>query len=79
MAETIALPLNEIKAFVRETEALVAAVFFDECGAVVAGRYVGGNGGLLQRETLKANDDVRRRLGAIATLIADYQAKQGAS
>lgn len=77
MAETVPLPLVEIEAFVRETEALVAAVSFDECGAVVAGRYVGGNGGLLQRETLKANDDVRRRLGVIATLIADHQAQQG--
>lgn len=68
------LPLSELRAFVAETRDLINKVSFDESGSMVAGRYVGGNGGLLHRETLRANDILRRRLDSIAALIATREA-----
>lgn len=41
-------------------KALVDAVSFDDSGAMVAGQWKGGNGGLLSRETLKAADTLRK-------------------
>ncbi|WP_196258597.1 Lar family restriction alleviation protein [Pelagibacterium limicola] len=73
----LALPLAEIEAFVAETRDLVEKVTFDESGRLVAGQWVGGNGGLLGRETLTAADTLRRRLDIIATLIASHHQQEG--
>jgi hypothetical protein len=69
----ITLPLAEIEAFVAETRDLIEKVTFDESGRLVAGQWVGGNGGLLQRETLSATDVLRRRLETVAATIAAHQ------
>jgi len=51
-----------VDALLAKAQALVDAVGFDDNGAIVAGQYVGGNGGLLSRETLKAADALRIEL-----------------
>jgi len=67
------VPIAELEAFVAETRDLIEKVTFDESGKMVAGLWVGGNGGLLQRETLHATDVLRRRLETIAALVAAHQ------
>ncbi len=51
---------------VAKAKALLAAVDFDNNGAMVAGHLQGGNGGLVSRETTKAADDLRRALAEVA-------------
>lgn len=46
----------------RKARALVDAVTFDNHGAVVGGQFMGGHGGLISRETIKAADDLRKTL-----------------
>lgn len=72
-SDQITLSLAELKAFVAETRDLVEKVTFDESGRLVAGKWVGGNGGLLQRETLAATDVLRRRLEVVTALIETHQ------
>ena len=43
---------------------LLQRVIFDERGTVVAGKNMGGNGGLLSRETIIAAEHLHRALGA---------------
>lgn len=50
-----------------DAKALVDAVKRDECGQMVGQMWVGGNGGLLSRETLKAADKLRATLAKAAT------------
>ena len=47
---------------IQKAEALMKRVDFDNNGAMVAGKFVGGNGGLISRETIKAADELRRVL-----------------
>ncbi|MEO6013934.1 MAG: hypothetical protein ABIQ30_10170 [Devosia sp.] len=44
------------------SKALVDAVAFDDCGRIIGGQLVGGNGGLLSREAIKAADQLRLAL-----------------
>lgn len=44
---------------------LVDAISFDDSGMMVAGKWMGGNGGLLSRETIQKADAVRRALNAM--------------
>lgn len=44
------------KALVAKAKTLVDAVSHDNNGSMVAGRYVGGNGGLYSTETIKTAD-----------------------
>lgn len=55
----------------RITEAMVAAakelvdsVSFDENGALIGGKWMGGHGGLLSRETHQKADKLRRAIAA---------------
>jgi len=73
----ISLPIGEIEAFVLEIRDLIEKVTFDESGRMVAGKWVGGNGGLLQRETLAAADTLRRRLDTVASLVAAHVQQEG--
>lgn len=41
---------------------LLDAVDFDNNGATIAGQFVGGNGGLISRDTIKAADELRKAL-----------------
>lgn len=47
-----------------KAKALVDAVAFDDCGAIVGGQLVGGHGGLLSRETIGKADALRLALDA---------------
>jgi len=47
---------------IAKAKALVDAVSLDDTGRLVAGRWVGGNGGLLSRSTLQAADALRAEL-----------------
>lgn len=47
------------------TKALVDSICFDVNGAMIAGQYRGGNGGLVSRETIACADEARRALAAI--------------
>lgn len=47
-----------------KAKALLEAVDFDQHGRMVAGKYVGGNGGLISRETMEAADALRKALAA---------------
>lgn len=44
---------------------LVDAISFDDNGMMVAGKWMGGNGGLLSRQTIEEADAVRRALNAM--------------
>jgi hypothetical protein len=46
----------------KAARALLDAITFDDCGALVGGKFVGGNGGLISRETIKRADELRRAL-----------------
>lgn len=46
----------------KAAKALLDAITFDDCGAMVGGKFVGGNGGLISRETIRKADDLRRAL-----------------
>jgi hypothetical protein len=43
-------------------KALLNALTFDDCGAMLGGKFVGGNGGLISRETIRNADELRRAL-----------------
>ena len=47
-------------------QALLKAVDFDNFGTMVAGKFVGGNGGLISRETIKAADELRKALSEVS-------------
>ena len=51
--------------FIALTRRFVEAVKFDEHGRIVAGRFVGGNGGLISRETLQLADEIEVALNAL--------------
>jgi hypothetical protein len=50
---------------------LLEGVLFDENGAMVAGQFMGGNGGNISRETL-------RKAGPLAQTINTINARRGA-
>lgn len=52
-------------ALIEDAEAVVKAVTRDDCGQMIGEIWMGGNGGLLSRETLKAVDKLRITIMAI--------------
>lgn len=54
-----------LKQLVEAASELVASVDFDCNGALIGGKFMGGNGGLLSSKTIAASDKVRRALTAI--------------
>lgn len=58
MSETVRDGLRE------KAQALVDSVSFDDNGALIAGKWMGGHGGLISDETRKAADALRRELAA---------------
>lgn len=49
---------------IARARALLASVIFDERGVMVGGHLVGGNGGLLSRDTIIAAEHLDRALDA---------------
>lgn len=47
------------------TKALIDAICFDLNGALIGGKWMGGNGGLVSRETIARADEARRALAAL--------------
>ncbi|MCP8894279.1 hypothetical protein KYK29_05005 [Shinella daejeonensis] len=43
-------------------KALLDAITFDDCGAMIGGKFVGGNGGLISRDTIRRADELRQVL-----------------
>jgi hypothetical protein len=53
------------KRLAKAAKALVDAVAFDDVGMNVGTKFVGGNGGLLSRETIAKADELRRAISAL--------------
>ena len=51
-----------VTALLAKAQALVDAVTFDENGTMVAGIWMGGNGGMVSRSTIVATDALRAEL-----------------
>jgi hypothetical protein len=60
--EAIVRPNTDLMA---AAEALADSVLFDDVGEMIGGKLVGGNGGLLSRETIAKADAVRRALDVL--------------
>ncbi len=45
---------------IKAAQELLDAISFDDNGALIGGKWMGGNGGLLSRETLAKADALRR-------------------
>jgi len=56
---------DKIGAVVKAAQGLVDAVQADDVGSMVAGQWVGGNGGLLSRATIAAADRLRSALAGL--------------
>lgn len=54
--------MSDLADILRKAKALVDCVTFDDCGQVIGTQLVGGNGGLLSHETIKAADALRQAL-----------------
>lgn len=54
-------PLSRLASAAQE---LVDSITFDDCGSMVAGKWMGGNGGLISRDTIAKADAVRRAIAA---------------
>ena len=58
---------------VAQARALVAAVTSVDSGMMIGNQWVGGNGGLLSRETLKVADQLRLALDAHDQAVAQSE------
>jgi len=61
---------GEVEFVISSARALVAAVVQDDCGQMIGTQWVGGNGGLLSRETLRAADQLRLAFDAYDQAVA---------
>jgi hypothetical protein len=60
----------DVERVITQARALVAAVVQDDCGQMVGNQFVGGNGGLLSRETLRVADQLRLAFDAYDQAVA---------
>lgn len=44
---------------------VIDAIALDDTGRLIGGKWIGGNGGLLSRETIAKSDALRRALSAM--------------
>ena len=58
-------PFDEVFRLFKAAEALVASLSHDEHGTMIGGKYQGGNGGLISKQTITLADEVRRALNAM--------------
>lgn len=59
----------DLASLLKAGKALADAVSFDDCGALIGGRFMGGNGGLISRQTIEKADALRR-------IISDIEGRQ---
>jgi len=52
--------MTEKSDLIAAAERLAKSVSFDMNGEMIGARYVGGHGGLISNETLRAADEIRR-------------------
>lgn len=57
-----------VKRVVAAADELLSSLQFDENGAMVGGKWMGGNGGLISRETIQKADALRRAVHALKQL-----------
>lgn len=55
---------ERIDVLLRAAERLAETVSFDMNGNLVGGKWMGGHGGLISHETMRAADEVRRAASA---------------
>ena len=60
-----AKPVEALQQLLTDSEAVVKAVQVDDCGQIIGQVFVGGNGGLLSNDTLRAVDRLRLTIAAI--------------
>lgn len=60
-------PLDDLLA---QTKTLIDAITFDDLGAMVGGQWMGGNGGLISRQTIVETDKLRRLLTDFNAMLA---------
>lgn len=51
---------GDLPSLLAACKALVDSVSFDDCGALIGGKFMGGNGGLVSRQTIEKADALRR-------------------
>jgi hypothetical protein len=57
--------MSDVERLKTAAKELVDSINFDDNGALIGGKWMGGNGGLLSRETIRKADEVRRALHAL--------------
>jgi hypothetical protein len=62
---TTARPVGPLQQLLTDSEAVVKAIQVDDCGQIIGQVFVGGNGGLLSNDTLRAVDRLRLTIAAI--------------
>lgn len=60
MSEALTINLDHLIELVKVSRELVDSVSFDLNGNLVGGKWMGGHGGLISSETLKACDRLRK-------------------
>lgn len=55
----------QLEELIKASKDLVDSLSFDDNGAMIAGKWIGGNGGMISRKTLIKADAVRRALSKI--------------
>lgn len=55
----------ELKRLAEAASELVASIDFDCNGALIGGKWMGGNGGLTSAKTIAKSDEVRRALASL--------------
>lgn len=57
--------VDDYRAIADAAALLVKSVSFDDNGALIGGKWMGGHGGLISEETRRAADVVRRALSKV--------------
>lgn len=59
---------EETERLIHAAKALVEAISFDVNGAMIGGKWMGGNGGLISPQTIRISDELRRAIASIESL-----------
>lgn len=61
----LVLVADSLEGLLAQSMALLESIQSDDTGTMVAGQWVGGGGGLLSRDTIRAADHLRRSVGTV--------------